>query len=274
MRRERREAFTLIELLVVIAIIAILAAILLPVFAAARERARQTTCSSNLKQIGLAILQYSQDYDELYPMGSMQIMNAQGSTNCPNRSQNWCDNGGGVLSTMWMDLVYPYTKSAQVFVCPSGPNGADAQQWGTGGNSWCGNGPTGSYGPANQYGVPNNSFAYAYNNWILYIFDMLYTHAQPGCVRDQPPTPPTALSKVVKPAGVVMVCERGEVDRAVVNGIQNPATNTTWGTNPNYRHNGMGNFLFCDGHVKSYNYNQYLLLDTGNAMMDYTQGIN
>src|ERR1700722_16915261 len=63
----KRTGFTLIELLVVIAIIAILAAILFPVFAAAREKARQTSCASNLKQIGLAILQYAQDYDELYP---------------------------------------------------------------------------------------------------------------------------------------------------------------------------------------------------------------
>src|SRR6185437_9312907 len=62
------KAFTLIELLVVIAIIAILAAILFPVFAQVREKARQTTCARNLKQIGLAVLQYQQDYDETFPM--------------------------------------------------------------------------------------------------------------------------------------------------------------------------------------------------------------
>jgi prepilin-type N-terminal cleavage/methylation domain-containing protein len=65
----RGNGFTLIELLVVIAIIAILAAILFPVFAAAREKARQTACSSNLKQLGLAFVQYTQDYDEQYPVG-------------------------------------------------------------------------------------------------------------------------------------------------------------------------------------------------------------
>ncbi|HHX40945.1 MAG TPA: DUF1559 domain-containing protein, partial [Armatimonadetes bacterium] len=67
----RRTGFTLIELLVVIAIIAILAAILLPVFARARENARKSTCQSNLKQMGLAVMQYVQDYDEVYPIGGM-----------------------------------------------------------------------------------------------------------------------------------------------------------------------------------------------------------
>src|ERR1700760_1989216 len=66
----RREAFTLIELLVVIAIIAILAAILFPVFAQVREKARQATCASNQKQIGLGILQYVQDNDEIYPFAA------------------------------------------------------------------------------------------------------------------------------------------------------------------------------------------------------------
>jgi len=95
-----RRGFTLIELLVVIAIIAILAAILFPVFARAREKARQASCTSNLKQLGLALMMYSQDYDELTPIAYSGI--------------NWW-NG------TWKERVYPYTKNYQLYQCPSQP---------------------------------------------------------------------------------------------------------------------------------------------------------
>ena len=102
--RCRRRGFTLIELLVVIAIIAILAAILFPVFAKAREKARQSSCQSNLKQMGLAILQYCQDYDEQYPKAWMGAA-----------------NGGSIpgVQWKWMDSIAPYCKSTQIFDCPS-----------------------------------------------------------------------------------------------------------------------------------------------------------
>ncbi len=96
-----RFAFTLIELLVVIAIIAILAAILFPVFARARENARKTSCLSNTKQLGLGILQYVQDYDNLYPIG-----NASATPSLTN--------GRGYAAA-----IFPYVKSDQIFVCPS-----------------------------------------------------------------------------------------------------------------------------------------------------------
>ncbi len=110
LQRDRRNfsAFTLIELLVVIAIIAILAAILFPVFARARENARRSSCQSNLKQVGLAFLQYSQDYDEY----CVPIRNGGGST-----SFHWA----------WHIIMQPYVKSRQIFVCPSNTTDALGQ---------------------------------------------------------------------------------------------------------------------------------------------------
>lgn len=108
MKQNRRQGFTLIELLVVIAIIAILAAILFPVFAQARERARSTSCMSNTRQIGTAEMMYIQDYDEVFwscpwPGG--------GQLNIPNPA-----NGGTVF---WSDLLQPYIKNTGIFDCPS-----------------------------------------------------------------------------------------------------------------------------------------------------------
>jgi len=124
--------FTLIELLVVIAIIAILAAILFPVFARARENARRTSCLSNLKQIGLGIMQYAQDYDERYPMnywwadpGASAVgvtCTAAGITGSACNKYRINTGGGGAgfgYFVTWMDLIHPYIKSVQVFDCPS-----------------------------------------------------------------------------------------------------------------------------------------------------------
>jgi prepilin-type N-terminal cleavage/methylation domain-containing protein/prepilin-type processing-associated H-X9-DG protein len=97
MRRSKMYGFTLIELLVVIAIIAILAAILFPVFAKAREKARQSSCLSNVKQVSIAVLSYAQDYDERFPIGGAAATPAY----------------------FWPMGVAAYMKNSQILVCPS-----------------------------------------------------------------------------------------------------------------------------------------------------------
>jgi prepilin-type N-terminal cleavage/methylation domain-containing protein/prepilin-type processing-associated H-X9-DG protein len=113
MRRSNR-GFTLIELLVVIAIIAILAAILFPVFAQAREKARQTSSSSNARQLGLAIRMYVQDFDERFPFGG------------------WLPNGN-IGTGEWQNTVAPYIKNRGIYRCPSSgdsdENPANPQEW-------------------------------------------------------------------------------------------------------------------------------------------------
>ncbi|MDQ2686596.1 MAG: DUF1559 domain-containing protein [Armatimonadota bacterium] len=110
MSRRQTSAFTLIELLVVIAIIAILAAVLFPVFAQAREKARQAACLSNMKQIGLAIEMYKDDFDQYYPPSQVSLV--PGNNNVQTRS--------------WPSIIYGYVKSQGVFVCPSGSDGGTA----------------------------------------------------------------------------------------------------------------------------------------------------
>jgi len=105
--RRNNRAFTLIELLVVITIISILAAILFPVFARARENARRSSCMSNMKQIGLGFMMYTQDYDEKYP-------------NIAFESGDQVTYPTGItFDNNWVVRIYPYVKSVQLFNCPS-----------------------------------------------------------------------------------------------------------------------------------------------------------
>jgi prepilin-type N-terminal cleavage/methylation domain-containing protein/prepilin-type processing-associated H-X9-DG protein len=108
--------FTLIELLVVIAIIAILAAILFPVFAQAREKARSTSCLSNMKQIGLGYMMYVQDYDErLLP----EWFYWEEVAGIPAYTENPASPSGGYCNWGWDAKLQPYVKNRQIFVCPS-----------------------------------------------------------------------------------------------------------------------------------------------------------
>lgn len=113
---QRRRGFTLIELLVVIAIIAILAAILFPVFARAREKARQTACLSNVKQMGLGVMMYVQDYDEFMPPYFSTGVRGPELPVLPG------------TTLYWMDILNPYVKNWQIFICPSGGSYAGTNQ--------------------------------------------------------------------------------------------------------------------------------------------------
>jgi prepilin-type N-terminal cleavage/methylation domain-containing protein/prepilin-type processing-associated H-X9-DG protein len=113
----RKSGFTLIELLVVIAIIAILAAILFPVFAQARGKARSAVCLSSMKQMGLAFAMYAQDYDENTATVEIRVP--------PNSSNVGPPDAQGIQwyldVTIWMQVLRPYTKNNQVFRCPESP---------------------------------------------------------------------------------------------------------------------------------------------------------
>ncbi len=120
----RASGFTLIELLVVIAIIAILAAILFPVFEQARAKARQASCTSNVKQLGLAFMMYVQDYDETFPYWDWG--SSYSGASGPSRDH---------FESMWMNSTYPYIKNAQVYACPGANDRTTLQQslyW-----AWC-----------------------------------------------------------------------------------------------------------------------------------------
>ena len=234
--------FTLIELLVVIAIIAILAAILFPVFAQARENARKATCQSNLKQIGLGIVQYIQDYDNYACPGEIGV-NQPSNNAWPACTQylDWWSGTTGNYSAMWMDYVYPYMKNTQIYYCPDGPPysaySGNIQYWQQGGFQ--------NTNPANQEG-----YAYNYNIFVPITMDI------PGCTSKE--AVDFYFGKITQTANTIMLTDRGEVDRDFV--PSNIPGNTSLGANPAYPHaGGTSNYLFADGHVKAQTYQPALL---------------
>jgi prepilin-type N-terminal cleavage/methylation domain-containing protein/prepilin-type processing-associated H-X9-DG protein len=225
-RASGRQAFTLIELLVVIAIIAILAAILFPVFAQAREKARQITCSSNLKQIGQGILMYAQDFDEQYPM-AFYGTSASGTT------------------VAWPTLTQPYIKNAGIFRCP---DAGDAT-----GN------PAGSTFPVhygyNYYIGGNNNPSTGVMNVPLpalqkpaQIVMAVDTGTLP--VVNVPPTQWALKLQSTRKTTVWLLVHAGS------NLI---GTCCDYGS-PHPRHSGMTNVLWADGHVKSLPVESYYTL--------------
>ncbi len=190
----RRRGFTLIELLVVIAIIAILAAILFPVFAKAREKARTSSCQSNMKQIGVAFAQYTQDYDEMLPL-------------CRTCTGFISPVDGSNVTLTWRFSIQPYMKSIQVFHCPS--NNTNQKVDG---------------GILNDYGYPtdgndgNTGFSYGTGTGVV------------------------GLAKIQFPAETAQCIEKRDGGPDIA----------SWNARYSgfYGHNGMANFLYCDGHVK------------------------
>ncbi len=264
-RPAARSGFTLIELLVVIAIIAILAAILFPVFAQAREKARQTSCLSNEKQLGLAVIQYSQDYDEVFPMGGV-------------------DRGFWMQGT-WAKYTEPYVKSLAVFHCP---DDSDQQHIGTnmlGPDDWSWAGSPISY-TANGYeqtlGAPG------YPDWCGPVFGVMGVwNPNDWCAAKLADGGGTPFANVVRPSETIMISEKhnddvlkqsgGTMGNNVEGNFSSVLRVPNWvnwfdwmasripsGTGSktaaypggvaggvSTKHSGMANFVFTDGHAKS-----------------------
>lgn len=221
----RHRGFTLIELLVVIAIIALLTAILFPVFARARENARKSSCLNNLKQIGLGLTQYTQDYDDTLPMPWYGPAASGNSTVGPPASYKW------------MDVTYPYIKSEQAFTCPSdGAAGRFYRFYGNGGTT-----QFGSYGINEAYWGQATNPTLAPPTW------------PPGGSGQGPQT----LANIPKPAQTVWVADAGGGYPIAWQNIgANPPITTTGGMralgNCRERHLNTTNVLWVDGHVKSH----------------------
>jgi prepilin-type N-terminal cleavage/methylation domain-containing protein/prepilin-type processing-associated H-X9-DG protein len=231
-RTFQRRGFTLIELLVVIAIIAILAAILFPVFARAREQARKASCQSNLKQIGLAISMYVQDYDETYPMAYMGYSAV---------NQDWYGDTS-THGAYWYTIFQPYVKNKQLLICPT----AGDLKTHSGGYGWniCGTKYTGaSDGSGNGFG---------------------YNASTASTQRETPTNTFVHLAEVQEASNTVIVGDPPS------NGYSNgdlylyPAAGVNYlpvlhggqvgpflsGTVTLSDRSGGGNYLFADGHVK------------------------
>ena len=213
----RRGGFTLIELLVVIAIIAILAAILFPVFAQAREKARQASCGSNVRQLGLAIRMYTQDYDEKYPFGG------------------WLPNGN-IGTGEWQNTVAPYIKNKGLYYCPSSgdmdENPNNPQEW-----HWNRN-PV-SYLYNNHLARDRNPISDAQVKSPAECFMLLDGHSDWGGRE--------GVDWMGRPNTVWLMEDTIFGDRAALVTGWLSWQGFTWGLP---RHGGQANVAFADGHVK------------------------
>jgi prepilin-type N-terminal cleavage/methylation domain-containing protein/prepilin-type processing-associated H-X9-DG protein len=203
-------AFTLIELLVVIAIIALLAAILFPVFAQAREKARQTSCLSNLRQTGTATLMYVQDYDETFPLSIYLHM-----------------ENSALCSFTFYNAIVPYQKNADVMKCPSNPQALDMLQ------AWQSHGLP---APCAAGGSPLRYLSYVYN---FSIFEEGTGNALFGAGA----SPATTLAEIEFPVETAMV-----YDGALL--TQGGGGCNLFDSPIDARHSTMLNANWVDGHAK------------------------
>ncbi len=240
--RRGRQAFTLIELLVVIAIIAILAAILFPVFAQAREKARQTSCLSNMKQLGLGIFMYAQDYDNTLAQG--------------------IDNEPYVNMTRYL----PYTKNDQILKCPSSQYDEGSTAYKQGRNGF-GDYVTSPSNPCVGLGTSTRGAANLYDD----IYRPLDYNINPsfqagdeeppgGCVEGGYSRKTKTMRslddvKLITPSNVILLIDQPPAS-FIWPGNQ-PGKEKFWGgTNFNGRHTRGSVVLHADGHAKWYQYSK------------------
>jgi len=221
--RTKQKGFTLIELLVVISIIALLAAILFPVFSRARENARRSSCQSNLKQIGIGILQYVQDHDERLPMIYY-----------------------GTSVGAWTDLIYPYINSTQVFDCPSKPVDGTSGSGKFRLDEIVYNSRT-SYGMAFVTGQQQRWAAGTSNRRLGWTI----AHDNPVNYND---VPRINLAMILRPSEITYIGDGlGRTDVTTAQRGQYRVQLESNGTRPpDFRHLETSNFLYADGHVKAH----------------------
>jgi len=263
--RVARKGFTLIELLVVIAIIAILAAILFPVFAQAREKARAISCLSNMKQIGLGTYQYTQDYDE-------KLIKSWYNFPSVNSGAGWASVSP--LAYTWRYAAYPYIKSVAIFGCPSDTLLTQQQWW-----AFQTNDRNLTFAMPTSYATATSVIGFANGN----VVDPINT-----------PQGLDAMSQIDKPADTIEIVDSrtGWNDTKIffanfvlacpsVGGVSTESCNGAGYVGPNYptpnlasnfpvyppgtgvfqAHQGRINFIFCDGHAKSWKLNNTILPD-------------
>ncbi len=232
----RKSAFTLIELLVVVAIISILAAILFPVFSSARARARQTTCTNNLKQIGMGLMQYIQDYDETMPWSYYGPATPTNPAIAPSDATTYYK---------WMDAIYPYVKSEQVFDCPDDLFSPPYHY--RSGYNYGSYGQNGAYKTADASPLPTQFWLKPPRSGPDYVVTlaMIASPAKVVWATD------TNNSAIIASGGKT----NGNIGIQWTDYTMNPTILTFGSTRElnqiSERHIGTTNVLYCDAHVKS-----------------------